>query len=171
VGKISRVFGALALTAATLGVGGCGFQPLHGTTASGANLDDVLKTVDIATIPGRTGQQVRNELIFGVTGGGESGPRVYRLEIAVKQSIANTFATTSGNVQGQTFELSAEFKLVRIADNQVVFKSSTGAHAAYDKVQSIFADVRAQRDAENRTARTVAEAIKTQVAGYLSGHA
>jgi LPS-assembly lipoprotein len=150
---------------------GCGFQPLHGSTASGANLDDVLKTVDIATIPGRTGQQVRNELIFGTTGGGEAGPKAYRLEVAVKQSITNTFATTSGNVQGQTFELSAEFKLVRVADNRVVFKSSTGAHAAYDKVQSVFADVRAQRDAENRAARTVAEAIKTQIAGYLSGHA
>jgi LPS-assembly lipoprotein len=171
VGKLINVFGALALTAAGFGLTGCGFQPLHGPTASGANLDDVLKTVDIVTIPGRTGQQVRNELIFGTTGGGESGPRVYRLEVAIKQSISHTFATTTGNVQGQTFELAAEFKLVRITDNQVVFKSSTGAHAAYDKVQSVFADVRAQRDAENRAARTVAEAIKTQIAGYLSGHA
>lgn len=171
MGKIGRVFGALALAATTLGMAGCGFQPLHGATASGANLDEVLKTVDIVTIPGRTGQQVRNELIFGTTGGGEAGPKAYRLEIAIKQSISYTFATMAGKVQGQTFELSAEFKLVRIADNRVVFKSSTGAHAAYDKVQSIFANVRAQRDAENRAARTVAESIKTQVAGYLSGHA
>lgn len=171
MGKIMGLLGALALTAASLGVGGCGFQPLHGTTASGAQLDEVMRTVDVATIPGRTGQQVRNELIYGTTQGGERGTPIYRLEVAVKQTITNTFATTTGNVQGQMFELSAEYRLVRITDNQVMFKSTTGAHAAFDKVQSVFADIRALRDAENRTARTVADAIKTQVAAYLSGHA
>ena len=50
--------------------GACGFHPLYGPTASGANLSEVMRTIDVAMIPSRTGQHLRNELIFANTGGG-----------------------------------------------------------------------------------------------------
>ncbi len=158
----------------SLSGGGCGFQPLYGPTASGANLSDVMKTVQIATIPSRVGQKLRNELIFGTTGGGEAAGAIYRLDIALRASTRNTLVTRAGNPTGQVLQLDAEFRLIRIKDNETVFKGASTAEAAYDlagstgNAGSIYGDVRAGQDAENRAARSLADTLKTRLAAYLS---
>ena len=43
--------------------------------------------------------------------------------------------------------------------------------AAFERFQSIYSNVRARDDAENRAARTVADDLKTRVAIYLSNAA
>ena len=84
----------------SLSAGGCGFHPLYGPTASGANLSDVMKTVDVATIPSRTGQRLRNELLFGTTGGGAAAAPVYRLDVALRESTRNALVTQQGLATG-----------------------------------------------------------------------
>jgi|SRR5258706_11277675 LPS-assembly lipoprotein len=158
----------------SLSVGGCGFHPLYGPTASGANLVELMKRVDVATIPSRTGQRLRNELVFGTTGGGEALPPLYKLDIALRESVRNTLVTRAGNPTGQILELDAEFRLIRIKDNETVFKGSSTAEAAYDlngstgNAGSIYGDTRASLDAENRAARSLADTLKTRLAAYLS---
>jgi LPS-assembly lipoprotein len=174
VGALARrmkiVLGAASLAGLTL-LGGCGFQPLYGPTASGAYLSDVMRTVDISLIPGRVGQRIRNELIFISTGGGEQAQPKYRLDIAVRESIINAAVEDDGDAKSQIYQLFTQFKLVRLADNKVVLEGSNNARAAYDKADSVFADVRAKRDAEDRSARTISEAIRTRVAAYFSANA
>ena len=76
------LFAALFAGLVALALAGCGFQPLYGgTTAGGAKLAEVMAAVDIAPIPGRVGQKLRNELIFANTGGGYASPTRYRLNI------------------------------------------------------------------------------------------
>jgi LPS-assembly lipoprotein len=160
-----------------LSAGGCGFHPLYGPTASGANLSEVMKTIDVAAIPSRTGQRLRNELIFGNTGGGDRLPAAYRLDVALRETIRNTLITTSGLSTGQIVQLDAEYRLVRLKDNEVVYKGYSTAEAAYDLVGatgtngSVYGDTRAPIDAENRVARTLGDEIKTRVAAYLSSAA
>ena len=90
--KKSEWFGRAPIAvAAVLGLSlvlnGCGgFQPLYGTNASGQSFQEVMASVSIPTIPGRVGQQVRNELIFKTTGGGEAATPAYLLEIALKET-------------------------------------------------------------------------------------
>jgi LPS-assembly lipoprotein len=168
---------AALLGLVSLGAGGCGFQPLYGSTASGANLADVMKTVDVATIGGRTGQRLRNELIFGTTGGGAAAAPIYRLDVALRETTRNTLVTQQGLATSQILELDAEYRLVRITDNEVVFKAWSNSQAAYNMVGSTglagstYGDTRAGLDAENRAARTLADTIKTRLAAYLSGAA
>jgi LPS-assembly lipoprotein len=150
---------------------GCGWQPLYGPTASGADLKDVMRSVQISTVPGRVGQRVRNELVYLTTGGGESGAPQYRLDIAIRETVMNTLATSTGATEGQVYQLYTEFKLVSLKTDKVVMRGHSNARAAFDKVDSVFADLRARRDAENRAAKTIAEAIRTRLAGYLSGNA
>lgn len=170
-GKLTGGLALLALIAAAPLLAGCGFQPLYGPTASGAQLSEVMKAVDVAPIPGRVGQRLRNELIFTTTGGGSGAPPGYRLEIALKESLFNTLVERTGDPKGQIYELFADFKLVRLKDGQVVFEGKSTSRAAYDKVESVFADIRAKRDAENRAARTIAETIRLRLAAYLSSAA
>lgn len=158
----------------SLGASGCGFHPMYGTTASGTNLTDVMKSVQVATIPSRTGQRLRNELIFGTTGGGEPLAPVYRLDIALRETVRNTLVTTTGAPTGQILQLDAEFRIVRIKDNETLFKGYGTAEATYDltgwsgTTGSVYGDTRAALDAENRAARTLADTLKTKVAAFLS---
>ena len=175
VGALARTVGRTALVAligaGTVSLAGCGFQPLYGPTASGEQLSDVMKTVDISTVPGRVGQRIRNELIFRTTGGGYAEKPKYRLDIALKESVMFTLVTREGDPQGSIYQLYSQFKLVRLEDNKVVLEGHSNARAAYDKVESVFNDIRAKRDAEDRASRTISEAIRTRVAAFLSTNA
>jgi len=160
-----------------IGAGGCGFHPLYGPTASGADLSQVMKTVAVATIPSRPGQRLRNELICGTTGGGEALSPVYRLDVVLRETTRNALVTQAGLSTGAVVQLDAEFRLVRIKDNAVVFKGYGTAQAPYDLVGttgiagSTYSDVRAGINAEDRAARSLADTIKTRLAAYLSGAA
>jgi LPS-assembly lipoprotein len=176
VGALAKTLKSVAVAGLLAGmaalVSACGWQPLYGPTASGAQLTDVMRTVDISTVPGRVGQRIRNELIFQQTGGGEqSGNVKYRLDIAIRESVINISVERTGDPKGQVYQLYSQFRLIRIADGQVVLEGHSNARAAYDKINSVFADIRALRDAEDRSARTISEAIRTRLAAYFSSNA
>jgi LPS-assembly lipoprotein len=176
VGALSRTVRRIALVgalaSATAFTAGCGFQPLYGPTASGEQLSDVMKAVDITTVPGRVGQRIRNELIFRTTGGGYAADKSkYRLDIALRESIMKTLINREGDAEGEIYQLYSEYRLIRLEDNKVVLEGHSNARAAYDKVDSVFSDIRAKRDAEDRAARVIAEAIRTRVAAFLSTNA
>lgn len=143
-------------------------RPLYGTTAGGEALKDVMAEVEIATIPGRVGQRIRNELIFATTRGGYAPDARYRLEIIVRESVGNILVETTGDARGQMFNLDAKFKLINLADRKIVLEGKSAARAAFDRFDPIFANIRAKVDAENRAASTVADGIRTRVAAYLS---
>jgi len=158
---------AVAMMIAPL-LAGCGFQPLYGSGPNGVQLDDVMRTVTIAPIPGRVGQRIRNELIFGTTGGGYADASVYRLQIAIKESVKDVFVARTGESEGRAYRLIASFKLIRLEDEAEVVSGQSVGRAAYDNLDSAFADVRARRDAENRAAKSVAQDIQTRIAMALS---
>ena len=146
-------------------------RPLYGSTPGGERLKDVMAGIDITPIPGRVGQRLRNELIFTTTGGGRSSGSVYRLDISIRESLTKTLVSTTGDARGEIYLLEARYKLVNLTDKQVVFEGKGVGRAAYDRFNPIFSNVRARIDAENRAARTVAETIRTGLAGYLSSQA
>jgi LPS-assembly lipoprotein len=154
------------------GCGDAGFRPMYGSAGiGGAATEQKLAQVDISTIPGRVGQQVRNEFIYQSTGGGAQLDPVYRLEVAIRESVASTLVQTDGDSRSQIYNLDASFKLVRIADSQVVMEGKSYSRAAFERFQSIFSNVRARQDAEDRAAKTVGEDLKNRVAAYLSSTA
>jgi LPS-assembly lipoprotein len=162
----SSVFGA-ALVSLALSLAGCGFQPLYGPTASGSSMPEVMRTVEVEAIPGRVGQKIRNELIFSNTGGGEALPSKYKLDITIRESVTQELVKITGEATGQVYQVDATFKLKSVSDGKVVLEGKALSRAAYDRYEQIFSNVRAQYDAQNRVARTIAESIKARVAAYL----
>jgi LPS-assembly lipoprotein len=161
---------ALLLTAC--GDGSTGFRPMYGTASiGGSNVSEKLAAVEIAPVPGRVGQRLRNEMLFQTTGGGGPAVPAYRLEVAIKESITSTLVKISGDASGSVYNLDADFRLIRIADKQVVLQGKSAGRAGFERFQSIFSNVRARQDAENRVANTVAQDLKTRLAAYLSGAA
>ena len=161
----------LAMTPVLAACSNGGFQPLYGTTPSGAGLQERLAQLDIATIPGRVGQRIRNEVIFQSSGGGELLPPTHRLEVSITELVLSTLVRPDGDALGQTYQLQANFKLIDIRSKQVVLTGTSSGRAGFERFQSVYSNVRAREDAENRAARTVADDLKTRVAIYLSGQA
>jgi len=162
-----------AVIASSAFIGGCadgtGFRPLYATSSvGGANVSEKMKSVDVAPIPGRVGQRLRNEFIFETTGGGLPLPPEYRLEVAIRESVSSSLVQIDGNAQTQTYKLDASFKLIRLTDKAVVAEGRSYGRAGFERTDSVFANVRAREDAENRAARTVGEELRTRVLAYLA---
>lgn len=168
----------LLLAAALVGpfmaaCGNGGFRPLYGSAAfGGAAADERLAEVAVAPIPGRVGQQIRNELIFHATGGGGevAEPRL-RLDVAIRESVTSTLVQSDGDSRGQVFNIEASFRLIQVADNSVVLTGTSYGRAGFERYQSIFSNVRAREDAENRAAKVVGEDLKARLSAYLAGAA
>ena len=164
--------GPLAVLAVLLMVtpllGACGFRPLHADIDGSAPVSEKLAAINIAPVPGRAGQQLRNELIFKATGGGATPPAEYRLNIAIRERITSTLVERTGEAQRQVYNLDAKFKLTRLSDKTVILKGSSFARAGFERFESIFSNVRARYDAENRAAKTVAQDLKARLAAFLS---
>jgi LPS-assembly lipoprotein len=169
----ARIFACLAAFAATAMVAGCGegggLRPLYGSAALGGSAtQEKLAAIEFAPIPGRVGQRLHNELIFQSTGGGTPLPSEYRLEVAINESVSSTLVRVDGNAQGQVYNLDANFRLIRLKDKSVVLTGTSYGRAAFQRVTSIYANVRAREDAENRSAKTVGEEVRTRLLAYLS---
>jgi LPS-assembly lipoprotein len=148
-----------------------GFRPLYGPTASGIGLEQAMAQVQIAPIPSRVGQRIRNELIFQHTGGGVPTPPLYTLEIAITESVTSTLVQTTGEALSQIYNLNASFRLVSIKDKRVVLTGNSHSRAGFERFTSIYSNVRAREDAENRAAKTIAEELKGRLAAHLSSRA
>jgi LPS-assembly lipoprotein len=148
-----------------------GFRPLYSTTPSGVGVQERLAQLEVAPIPGRVGQRVRNELIFDASGGGDLLPPLYRLEVSLTEQVLTTLVKIDGESLGQIYTLQANFKLINIADKRVLLTGTSQGRAGFERFQSVYSNVRARDDAENRAARTVADDLKTRVAIYLSNAA
>ena len=177
-GKYSlRAVRGLLLTSSVLAVpflGGCGssgFHPLYGSALiNGDAVNERLAAIDVAPIPGRVGQRIRNELIFQTTGGGAPKPPQYRLDIAIRESVTSMLVAVDGNAGSQIYGIDATYSLVRLSDKKVVAHGSSYGRASFDRVSSVFANVEARQDAENRAAETVGEELRTRLLAVLASN-
>ncbi|MEO1207479.1 MAG: LPS assembly lipoprotein LptE [Pseudomonadota bacterium] len=151
-----------------LGLAGCGtsgFTPLY---ATGSGVSERLAQVSVAPIPGRVGQQIRNELLYQTTGGDRPAEPAYRLEVAVRESFQSTLVGEDANAAGRTYTLDASFRLIDIKSQEVILTGTSYGRAPYERFNSVFTNVRAQRDAENRAAKTVGNELKTRLEAFLA---
>jgi LPS-assembly lipoprotein len=176
-GERSHARGALwrialvGLVAAPLLAGcesGGGFQPLYGSAGIGAQAQDKLARIDIAPIPSRIGQRVRNELIFYTQGGGAPPPPAYRLDIVLKSSVTSTLVQKSGETLGQVYNLDANFQLVSLTEKKVILQGTSFGRAGFERYSAIYSNVRASQDAEDRAAKAVAADLRARLGAFLA---
>ena len=171
-GLIRVAFACAAASMLVAGCGNSGFHPMYASNAiGGSDVNQKLAELEIAPIPGRVGQRLRNELIYQSTGGGLAAQPVYRLEIVIRESITPTLVQIDGNSSGSVYNLNTSFRLVRLADRSVALTGESNGRIAFQRFDSVFANVRARQEAENRAAKTVGDELKSRLAAYLSGAA
>ena len=73
-----------------------------------------------------------------------------------------------GNAGSQIYSIDATFSLIRLSDKKVVANGTSYGRASFDRVSSIFANVEARKNAEDRAAETVGQEIQTRLLAVLS---
>jgi LPS-assembly lipoprotein len=157
----------VAVLALSLPLAGC-FKPMYASLDDGASpVIEELSRVNVAPIGERVGQRVRNELIYSFSGG-EAADLPYKLVVTLKHHVEDSVIQPTGEAITKTYELRANFTLIEVENGKVLYGGSTLSRAAFDRTTQLFANQRAELDAEERAARTVAENVKTRVAAYFA---
>ncbi|MGV3633312.1 MAG: hypothetical protein ACO1NY_03115 [Pseudorhodoplanes sp.] len=173
---------ALGLAFACAGLSAGCFQPLYGTTTAEAPgappaVRTALASVEVMEIDApngtpeaRLGVEVRNALIFGLTGGAGALSPAYKLKINLtgrRQQVIVDITTARPDME--IYGIDATYSLVEIASNKVVLTGRAFARQSYDipGQQQRFARARGELDAQNRSSTIVAEQIKSRLASYF----
>lgn len=162
---------AVGTILASLALAGCetgGFRPLYATGPAGESVNTRLSQINIATIPSRVGQRLRNDLIFENNGGALPAEPLYRLDIAIRESLVSTLVRSDGEAASQIYNLDAKFKLYRLSDKKMILEGTSFGRAGFERYTNIYSNVRAREDAENRAAKTIASDMRSRLAAFLS---
>ena len=159
---------AVAFTA-LLTLGGCGFQPLYAERPGGGSAQDDLAAITIETQDTRLGQEIYNGLVFAFTGGGAPAPARYYLDLTISRALSDVgILEISGTPKTENLKVTVSFRLIDRASNEKLLEGQTFAEASFDRSNQRFANLRAERDAENRAARVIAADIRTRIAAYFA---
>ncbi len=157
----------LAVLTPMIGLAGC-FHPLY-SGGSGEGVASELSAIAVNPIPDRLGYYLTNELTFDFNGGGTPAPTKYRLTIALHERVQTPLVDTiSGRATSATVEVDAEFSLVENATSRQIANGTAFVTESYDRSSQRFANIRAARDAEIRSAKSLGDQIKTRIAAALS---
>ena len=160
-----RVIATLLLT--TLTLTGCGFRPLYEDRATPGSVPSELSHIEVSKIDGRVGVELRNTLIDRFSAR-DSGQRAkYRLDIRLGQRKEGLAIQQDESVTRFNYKLLGSFNLVDVEHNTIVLSDSAQSSAAFNVIQSEFATLSAERNAEDRAARDLAGEITTRIALYF----
>jgi LPS-assembly lipoprotein len=160
---MTRAGGLVVALVSAAATSGC-FQPLYGEAAH---------PVEVTPIPERIGHYLTDDLISRMNGSGETPKPKYRLKVQLSKSVQTpTIESQIQTADAATVTGTALFTLTRIdADkdkDKPIYMGSATSSAVYDRTLQSYADLRADRDAEIRVAKSLADEIELRVAGALS---
>ena len=177
--RLTKVLLALALAGLTAGC----FQPLYGErSVGGANdVPDKLSAVDVppvvapnGTRVARVGVEMRDQLLFNLTGGGPAQSSAYRLIVKLVPSQTQVIVDiNSARPEIQNYGIDASYTLYDNATGRPVVTGTTFARVSYNipGQQQRFAGDRGLRDAENRAAKVIADNIRSRLVSYFTAGA
>ena len=177
----NRLAGVAAILALGACLGGC-FQPLYAdgslVPSGGANLRAALAAVDVKQIDApkgtdeaRVAVEIRNSLIYDLTGGGEGARPTHSLVVRISPTVADIIVdTTTTRPAIEDYGINATYILTEIASGKQVVSGQTVARVSYDipGQEQRFARLSGLRDAETRAAKVIADNIRTRLASYFS---
>jgi LPS-assembly lipoprotein len=163
-------------------LGGC-FEPLYGekTLIGGSGLRERMRYVEVQRIAvpngspqARVATELRNDLLFDLTGGDSGLSPTHALKIDLSTQNQQVIVdTTTARPEVQQYGINVIFTLIEVATGKQVMNGQTFARVSFDNPgqQQRFANARGLRDAEDRAAKTIADAIKSRLASYFSAGA
>lgn len=159
--RLAAILAILGLLAA------CGFRPLYGERRQAANVEAHFAAVDIAPIDDRVGQVVRNHLLDAINPRGRPLQPHYRLEVKLTRSQESLAFREDDTATRVNLRLAATYILKRARSDEVLTQGAARVIASYNVTGQDYATLIADRDAQARAAREVADEIVTRLAVWF----
>ncbi|WP_310621940.1 LPS assembly lipoprotein LptE [Flexibacterium corallicola] len=178
------LLGSAVILAGTLALSGCQVRPLYGTSPNILNsngsettlVQDELAAIDVkVSLIGsnnssqRVDQYMSNELQYLFRRGGSGLAQKYDLEVLIDTVQTEVGVEELSDVpSAYNITLSASFVLSDASSEKTLYVGRSFGSASYDFSNQRFANLRAERDAENRATKIVASDIQARIAGYFA---
>lgn len=153
------------LVLAALSLGGCGLQPLYGGGSTGS-VAQLMRSVEVQPIPGRTGWLLRNALVDRLPS--VPGAPAYRLEVEVDDDLTGFGIRGDSAVTRERRTIRARYRLVDSRSGAVLLDATAGSDAGVDVVGSEYATVAAEQTAAERLTQIVADQIVARIGLYAA---
>ncbi len=148
----------------------CGFQPLYYRDGVRETIREDLSAVFVRPIEDRIGQQLRNKLNDTLNPTGTQGAKMWDLDIELTESTEKISLESTSFSTRANLTVSATLTLTPV-DSELLdtHSGSVSAISSYNIVDSDYADIVAERDAQSRAVVSLSNDIRRQVALWLRG--
>ena len=160
----------LITIASILLLSACGFSPMYGANSSKNNtaIKTELTDIEIALIPDREGQYLRNALIDRFYIHGSPATPKFRLVVKeVDENVSNFDVTIDSEVTRRQLKLSTSMSLIDLDSGSVVLTRSLQSITSYNVLESEFSTIVTEQSARDAALDDIARQIERSVVLYF----
>ncbi|HEY0267574.1 MAG TPA: LPS assembly lipoprotein LptE [Rhizomicrobium sp.] len=144
----------LAAAALCLLLAGCGFHPMYG-----GQVAPQMALIYVEPIAERDGYEMRESLIELLQSDGVEAGKKYRLKVTINEASQGIALQNDATITRYNDTLNAKYTLTDAAGTVLTSGTQTEM-SAYNVVQSPYATLAAEQDANKRAAQDMAERIR-----------
>ncbi|MCE8000773.1 MAG: hypothetical protein HEP70_18115 [Rhodobiaceae bacterium] len=144
----------------------CGFTPLYATRGQNESIVTLLATISVQASGDRVGRALRVALEDKL-GSNATTQHQYGVVLESRLSEIDVAVQQDTEVTRQNLRLNTEFYLSNAETGEVIYFAKSNGTVAFNRVASEFANIIAERDAQERVANQVAEDIHSKLAIYF----
>ncbi len=119
-------------------------------------------------IPDRAGQELRNELLDRLNPRGTPGKPASHLEVRLSIAKQNLGIQRDDSSRLGRVDVTASFILRETGTDRALHQGSSRSITTFPVVQSNFANIQAENDAQSRALREISDDIRAQLALFFS---
>ena len=134
----------------------CGFEPVYGTDTPA---NRIIGKIDVEVSNGRNAFELRDRLIERL--GALEGPPTYLLKYTSNIESKNLTISKDNDVTRYTLQGVTNFDLVDMASKKVIYTNNIASNTAYSATAGTYPTAIAERDANVRLSRDMADKIVT----------
>ena len=157
------------IVACALGTNGCGFHPLFASNGTNAGGQQAFNSIYVDPVGGgRAGYELRNSLIDLLRGTSRPNEALYRLKMAMKQSVEGTAVQTNGYITRYSYIMTVDYQLSNAHTGAELTKGTETTVSGYDVVASPYSTLVAQQDAQKFGAHEIADRIRIDLGVFFA---
>ena len=146
----------------------CGFHPLYATTENGGgDVDPALAQVQIASIPNREGQELRNLLIDKMQHRGHPADPQYDLTITLQEHQSDMGIRTDATSARSQLTMTARYTLTSRQQTAQVLNAAATAAVGFNKLDAQYSNLSAEEDARRRALDDLSAQITNRLSLYF----
>ena len=145
---------------------GCGFQSLYGARKQNPVVNE-FSYVHVAPIKDRIGQQLRNELLHRLHASANQNRAKYKLVTTLREGMQALAVRKSAFATRANLTVTATFHLVAEDNDTPVLSATEKTTVSYNILDSEFATLIAQQDAQKRAIKSLGKDIVVRLAVFF----